>query len=487
MLLKDLLADIYHKPVDAQHQLCDIRFITCDSRTVAPFSIFFAVKGAKLNGLDYIPQAIQQGAVCIVKDADQRAPEIPKNICVLEVDDVRSFLNKMVHRFYHDPSSRLSCVGITGTNGKTTTTYLMESVFKAAQKSCGIVGTINCRFGHQMIPLNNTTPNLFDLCSYLSQMEQAGCNCCAMEVSSHALDQGRVDGVDFRVGVFTNLTQDHLDYHRDMENYFLAKAKLFSSLSTTAVAVVNIDDAYGKRLMTLTKAKVLSYGLKEKSFATATNIQLGLHETSFVLTLGSDQCRITTKLIGTYNIYNILAASAACHALGIKVEDIRQGIENMVRVPGRLELVDCGQSFSVFVDYAHTDDALKNVLENIRTVKKTRIILVFGCGGDRDKTKRAKMGRVASDLADFSILTNDNPRSENPQEIVEKIVTGFSHDRYLIILNRKDAIARALAMAQPNDVVLIAGKGHENYQIIKDQKMNFDDREVAREILRCSR
>ena len=487
MLLKDLLANIYTKPITAKHQLYDVHAITCDSRAIAPSSIFVAVKGTKVDGVEYVPQAIQQGAICVVKNFHQRMPLVTDDTCVLEVEDTRTFLSALVHRFYQNPSANVGCVGITGTNGKTTTTYLIESILKAAQQKCGVVGTINCRFPHKVIELHNTTPNLFDLCHYLSQMRQAGCSYCAMEVSSHALEQGRVDGIDFRVGVFTNLTQDHLDYHKDMENYFLAKANLFSLLKESATAVINVDDPFGKRLVNMTRSKVLSYSLKEKAGVMATNVQLGLRETNFAMLIGNDQCHITTRLVGNYNVYNILAASAACYALGIKMEDIHQGIENMEHVPGRLESMDYGQKFSVFVDYAHTDDALRNVLTNIRAVKKTKIILVFGCGGDRDKTKRTKMGKVASELADFSILTNDNPRSENPQDIVERIVAGFSHDHYLIILNRKDAIARALAMAQPGDVVVIAGKGHENYQIIKDQVLAFDDREIVKEILLCSR
>lgn len=487
MLLKNLVADIYPKPISVQHQSYEIRAIAHDSRIVGPASLFIALKGAKSDGVDYLSQAIERGAVCIVKDHRHRTPSVADHVCLLEVDDTRAFLKEIAHRFYQHPSSHVHCIGITGTNGKTTTTYLIDSILSCAGKKCGVIGTINCRFDHKMIPLDNTTPHLLDLCAYLSQMKEAGCACCAMEVSSHALEQGRVDGIDFQVGIFTNLTQDHLDYHKDMESYFMAKAKLFLSLKESATAVINIDDPFGQRLTSMVRSKMLSYGLHCGADVMAEHIQLGFRETSFIMSIGRDQCRITTRLVGQYNVYNILAAAAACHALGVKIEDIRQGVENMEHVPGRLESIDCGQKFSVFVDYAHTDDALRNVLMNLRAVKKTRIILVFGCGGDRDKSKRVKMGRVASELADFSIVTNDNPRSENPQEIVERIVAGFAHDRYLIILDRKDAITRALTMAQADDVVIIAGKGHENYQIVKDKKIHFDDRDVAKEFLLCSR
>jgi UDP-N-acetylmuramoyl-L-alanyl-D-glutamate--2,6-diaminopimelate ligase len=306
-----------------------------------------------------------------------------------------------------------------------------------------------------------------------------------MEVSSHALDQGRVDGIDFKVGVFTNLTQDHLDYHTDLEAYFMAKAKLFSRLSAFSTAVINIDDPHGGRLMSMTKSKILSYGISARADVVASEIVLGFQTTRFVLNLQNDACVVQAHLIGRHNIYNMLAASAACHALGLGIEEIREGLENLPCVPGRLERVDCGQKFSLFVDYAHTDDALKNVLENIRAVRSSKIFLVFGCGGDRDKTKRSKMGSVASRLADFSIITNDNPRSEDPGEIAATIASGFEHQGYAIILDRRKAIQEAVSMAGDGDVVLIAGKGHENYQIVKGEKIVFDDCQVAREILSC--
>ncbi|MFA6378963.1 MAG: UDP-N-acetylmuramoyl-L-alanyl-D-glutamate--2,6-diaminopimelate ligase [Candidatus Omnitrophota bacterium] len=485
MLLKDLLENIYTNPIPEKYQSLQISSVDCDSRKVKPGSLFVALKGTKSDGIQYVQQALENGASCVVKSPDHVIDFSVNSACLLEVSDTKAFLKSLALRFYQDPSRVVQCIGITGTNGKTTTTYLVESILRAASRPCGVIGTINCHFGSRIIKIQNTTPSLVDICDYLSQMHSEGFNYCAMEVSSHALDQGRAEAVDFKVGVFTNLTQDHLDYHKDMEDYFLAKTKLFAMLSKASTAVLNIDDFYGKRLTEKTSANILSYGIKEKADVFATKINLGLEKTSFVLTMQQDECAIETSLIGMHNIYNILAACAACRALGIDLEHIREGIENMHCVPGRLEPVDCGQKFSVFVDYAHTDDALKNVLESIRAIKKSKIILVFGCGGDRDKEKRAKMGKVASELADFSIITNDNPRSENPEDIVNKIVTGFTHDHYFIILDRKEAIMRALGMAKGGDVVLIAGKGHENYQILKNEKIDFDDRQIVREILSC--
>jgi len=483
MLLKNLLENIYPSAVTEKYQSLRILSVDCDSRKVKPGSLFIALQGTKENGARYIQQAIERGASCVIKSYDQKVDFSSSDACLLEVNDTNSILKSLVTRFYRNPSKDVQCVGITGTNGKTTTTYLIASILRSAQKPCGVIGTINCHFGSKIIKIQNTTPNLLDLCQYLSQMRSDGFNHCAMEVSSHALDQGRVSGIDFKVGIFTNLTQDHLDYHKDMESYFLAKAKLFSMLSETSTAVLNMDDFFGKRLAQMTSARILTYGIKQRGDVSAAKIQLGIEKTRFVLTVQEDECEIAASLIGIHNIYNILAAAAACRALGIDLEHIREGIENMTCVPGRLEPVDCGQKFSIFVDYAHTDDALKNVLENLRAIKKSKIILVFGCGGDRDKTKRIKMGKVASELADFSIITNDNPRSENPEDIVSKIVAGFTHEHYLIILNRKEAIMRALQMAREGDVVLIAGKGHENYQILRNEVIDFDDRQVVREIL----
>ncbi|MCX5681262.1 MAG: UDP-N-acetylmuramoyl-L-alanyl-D-glutamate--2,6-diaminopimelate ligase [Candidatus Omnitrophica bacterium] len=485
MLLKDLLKDIYGKPVAEKHQSYNIRSIDCDSRKIKNGSLFIALPGTKYDGIEYAAQAVQKGALCIVKRRDQLFLPLKDDVCLLDVENIKDFLKSLTLRFYDNPSKDVQCVAVTGTNGKTTTTYLIENIIRTAGQKCGVIGTINCRFGNQTIKIDNTTPNLIDVCSYLSQMRSVGFRYCAMEVSSHALDQGRVDGLDFKVGVFTNLTQDHLDYHKDMESYFLAKTKLFSTLSPDAIAALNMDDPFGRRLADMTSAQILSYGLKNDVDVFASDIRLAFRGTKFILTIQNDQCEIETKLIGKYNVYNILAASAACRALNIGIEHIRKGIESMTCVPGRLEPIDCGQKFSIFVDYAHTDDALKNVLENLRIVKKAKIILVFGCGGNRDTTKRAKMGRVASELADFSIITNDNPRDENPADIADAIVSGFKTKNYSVLLDRQEAIKKALDMAKSGDVVLVAGKGHETYQIAKDQVAPFDDRQVIRELLSC--
>ncbi len=484
MKLGDLLQEIYTGTISEKFALYDIQSVGCDSRKLGPGSLFVSLKGSKCNGSDYIDEAIVKGAVCIVIEASQSVDVFNKNVCFLKVEDAKQFLKVITKKFFNSPSKRIQCLGITGTNGKTTISYIVESILTAAGKKCGVIGTINCHYGEKSILLQNTTPNIVDISQYLSQMVENGFSHCALEVSSHALDQGRVDGLDFKVAIFSNLTQDHLDYHPSMEDYFYAKSKLFSSLSKESFAIVNVDDRWGRKLIERTQAKVSRYGIDSPSDVMASNISLEVLSSKFLLTVEQDQCEIETSLIGKHNIYNILAAAAACRVIGIDLEYIQRGIENVNHVPGRLEPIYCKKDFSIFVDYAHTDDALKNVLTSIRETCRGKVILVFGCGGDRDKGKRVKMGEVASALADFSIITNDNPRSENPDEIVKKIASGFQHDHYLIFLDRQEAIKKALSMAQKNDVVLIAGKGHEDYQILKQKTLHFDDRQVIRELLR---
>jgi len=481
--LKDLIKDIYQKEIEDRFLIYDVQSVSCDSRTVKQGGLFVAIKGVRQDGIDYVDEAIARGAIVVAVDNNQFMDILNKNICVLKVDDTRRFLADTAKRIYDFPSEKVQCFGITGTNGKTTISYLIESIFKTAGQRCGVIGTVNCRYGEHVVPIENTTPNIVDICRYLMDMSKNGFSHCAMEVSSHALDQGRVFGVDFKVGIFTNLTQDHLDYHHSMESYFLAKSKLFSSLSADSFAIVNVDDFWGQKIIERTDAKIISYGIHNKADVMALNIEPTLVGSRFVLKLGKDEAELETTLIGEHNIYNILAAAATSYYAGVKFEDIQAGIEYFNHVPGRLEPVIRGQDFFAFVDYAHTEDALKNVLKSLRVVSQGKLIVVFGCGGDRDKTKRVKMGSTVSALADFAIITNDNPRSENPDDIAHKIASGFEHDRYQIILDRRQAIQKAFSMAEKNDVVLIAGKGHENYQILKHKTIRFDDRQVARECL----
>lgn len=485
MKLTSLLTELYDAQIPPNFQGFDVKSISCDSRSIGKDSLFIALKGTQKNGSDFVDEAIAKGAKIIIRENCLDRAFEDRNVFFVHVKDSRKALLKISRRFYDDPSRKVKAIGVTGTNGKTTVSYLLESVFRQAKKKCAVIGTVNYRIGEDILPSKNTTPGLLDNQRYLAEMAAKKVDYCAMEVSSHALDQGRVGGIDFCSAIFTNLTGDHMDYHVNMENYFLAKSKLFVALTPNAAAVINTDDDYGKRLTGMAKGKIMTYALKEKADVTAEKAVLDFSGTAFVLCSPQGKISVKTKLIGRHNIYNILAAAGACLSQGMSLEDIRRGIESLTAVPGRLEQIHSGQDFHVFVDYAHTEDALHNVLTSLKSVNqaKSKIILVFGCGGDRDRTKRPKMGRVASALADFVVITSDNPRSEDPKVIVDEVVRGCEGRNFEVILDRKDAIQKALSLAGTNDVVLIAGKGHEDYQIFKDKTVHFDDREIVKGFL----
>jgi UDP-N-acetylmuramoyl-L-alanyl-D-glutamate--2,6-diaminopimelate ligase len=374
-------------------------------------------------------------------------------------------------------------IGVTGTNGKTTITYLMESVLSAMGRSVGVVGTVNCRVGGKVLPSKNTTPGMLDNQMFLHDLVKDGVGYGVMEVSSHALEQGRTDLIDFKGAIFTNLTGDHLDYHKTMENYFEAKSRLFTGLKRKAYAVINKDDPYGRRLIGMTPARVITYGIQGDADVKAQIEEFGLIGSRIMVKYFDERIILTTRFIGMHNVYNILAAFAAGLGEGFPPEKIKEGIESLRWVPGRLERVEVGQDFFLFIDYAHTDDGLKNVLQSLQAVKHNRIIVVFGCGGDRDRTKRVRMGRVACELADLSILTSDNPRSEDPDAIINEIVPGFDKPTYEIAVDREKAIERALTLARKNDIVLLAGKGHETYQVLKDRTVDFVEKDIVQRFL----
>jgi len=483
MRLSDLVKGIYTKSLPEPFQDIDVCRISCDSREEQQDGLFVALPGAKFKGEDFIKDVIAKGAKIIVKQGNSQM----KDICFLDVQDPKRFLVEIGQRFYHNPSKKIKSVGITGTNGKTTITYLIESIIYATSKKCGVIGTVNYRIGEKILPSKNTTPGFLDNQRYLSQLVELGVDYCVMEASSHALHQGRLEGVDFSSGIFTNLTQDHLDYHQDMESYFTAKSLLFKGLSSTATAIINVDDDYGKRLKALTKSQILTYAIDGQADVKARNITYHLSGSRFEILFGNDSIRIHTRFIGRHNVYNILAAFAWGLSQKMYPERIRQGIENLNHVPGRLEPVENNKGIYIFIDYAHTEDGLINVLKALRAVSPERIILVFGCGGDRDRTKRPKMAQAACALADYAIVTSDNPRSEDPQAIIDEIITGFSKKNFEICVDRKEAINKALKFAQPDQIVLIAGKGHEDYQIFKDRTIKFDEREIVKECLQLMR
>lgn len=458
----------------------EIRGVTCDSRAVQPGTLFVAVQGNKFDGNAYVDDAIRRGAGAIVSGKPIYSCPVP----VIRVDDAREALAELAVRFHQDPTSKMNVIGVTGTNGKTTTTYILRSIFEAAGQKAGVLGTIQHTIGTRVIPSDNTTPGADTLQKYFADMREAGCSAAAMEVSSHALDQNRVRGVRFAGGIFTNLTRDHMDYHPTIEHYRDAKGRLFEGLSPKAIAVLNADDDVSDVYAARTQGRVVRFGLKRKADVTAQIERGTFHGTRLRLCLGGEDLVVQTRLIGTHNVYNLLGAAAVTWAMGYDLEHIRTGIENLQSVPGRLEPVDAGQEFAVLVDYAHTDDALRNVLNCLRPQVRGRLIVVFGCGGDRDRGKRPKMGRVASEMADKVVLTSDNPRSESPMDILNEIRGGLKSGSDCVMEpDRRGAIKLALQSAQKDDVVLIAGKGHETSQIFSDRTISFDDRLIARELL----
>jgi UDP-N-acetylmuramoyl-L-alanyl-D-glutamate--2,6-diaminopimelate ligase len=487
MILKDLLKDIYPKPLSNTLGELVIETISCDSRAKQAQGLFVALSGFKSNGEDFIKDAVAQGAVVVAKKGASRQLSnyvIPGTVGVLDVEDPKAFLRKITLKFFNNPSKKVRTIGVTGTNGKTTITYLIESILKANGQPSAVIGTVNYRIAGQVFPSKNTTPGFLENQSHLAYLAGSKIPYCVMEVSSHALDQGRVDGIDFTSAIFTNLTQDHLDYHKDMESYFKTKAILFENLNTQAGSIINIDDPYGQRLVSMSSGKIVTYGIKSPSDVKATRIESSLKGMTMEVALPQAQLKLSTRFIGEHNAYNILAACAWAYQEGIPLEKIKEGIEDLICVPGRLEPVDAGQEFFVFIDYAHTPDGLINVLKALRTVSQSKLIVVFGCGGDRDRTKRPLMGKAACELADYAIVTSDNPRSEDPEAIIGEIKNGFMKSNYEMIVDRKEAISSALKRARPGEIVLIAGKGHETYQIFKDRTIEFNEADIVKELLK---
>ncbi len=461
-----------------------VKKVMNDSRRVARGDLFIALRGYKIDGYNFIGIAIKKGASVIVSEKDFKAPE---NVIKVLVKDTRAASGLIAANFYGNPSKKLRITGVTGTNGKTTITYIIENILKKALVPSSVIGTINYRIGRRRFPSNNTTPGSLELQALFNRMSKSGVKDVVMEVSSHSLDQGRVDHVLFDVVIFTNITKEHLDYHKTIKKYFDAKVKLFNKLKHGGVAVLNNDDHMVSGLKRRIKEKVLTYGLNHKSDIMACGIRLSMDSTSFTIKTPKGSFAVSTRLIGRHNISNILASVAATIALKIPLRPIKKGVESFRAVSGRLELVDEGQPFKVFVDYAHTEDALYNILSFLREMVPNRnIITVFGCGGNRDSAKRPLMGNVACKFSDRVVVTSDNPRFEDPSAIISQIESGIRGEfsNYDIVEDRREAINKALWMASKGDVVVIAGKGHEKYQIMKEKAMPFDDCAVARSILK---
>ncbi|MDY6854338.1 MAG: UDP-N-acetylmuramoyl-L-alanyl-D-glutamate--2,6-diaminopimelate ligase [Thermodesulfobacteriota bacterium] len=499
MKLNDLLKEIEDKEVIGNRSL-EVSRISYNSKDVVENSLFIAIKGSKSDGHTFISEAISKGARAVVVE---KLPKGIKDVTVILTYDTRLAMAKIAARFYNDPSSDIVLVGITGTNGKTTTAYLVESIFEEAGLKTGMIGTINYHYGEKTIPASMTTPESLDIQRILSEMAEDGVTHVVMEVSSHALDLKRVESLHFNAGLFTNLTQDHLDYHQTMEHYFRSKAILFNRLLAKAgnngvsYAILNEDDPYSKILSENTTPHIIHYGVKNKADVFPVNTLLTLDGISAEIETPKGTLRIKSPLIGEFNLYNILAAIGVGISQKIPLNDIKRGIESLDSVPGRFERIESKEGIGIIVDYAHTGDALKRTLETIKSISKGRIITVFGCGGDRDKLKRPIMGAISGKYSDLSIITSDNPRTENPNTIIEAIKEGmegsgareynqmdsmgnFSQKGYITIVDRLEAIRFAIDTAKPRDTVLIAGKGHEDYQITGDKRTPFNDRKEAR-------
>jgi UDP-N-acetylmuramoyl-L-alanyl-D-glutamate--2,6-diaminopimelate ligase len=456
--------------------------VTYDSRKAGSGTLFVAIKGLIADGNQFVEAARKKGAAAIASEQPAQA-----GAPWLQVPDAREALALLSAAVLDEPARALELVGVTGTNGKTTTTYLVDAALRAAGHRVGLLGTVLYRIGDRMADATRTTPEASDLQGLLREMVDAGCSHAVLEVSSHSLELRRVVGIPFRVAVFTNLTRDHLDFHGDMDSYFQAKRKLFTDLvKRDGRAVINADDDRAAELAAASRAPVWTYGTSRPADFRAENVQLALSGTSFRVRSPVGTHEMQSALVGRFNVQNVLAAFAAAVAAGVDPDVALRGLATVTGVPGRLERVPGASGFAVIVDYAHTDDALKNLLETVRELGPTRVITVFGCGGDRDRTKRPLMGAVASRLSDVVIVTSDNPRSEPPEAILEEIQRGMNGGRKAerhAIVDRREAIARALEMARPGDAVVIAGKGHETYQVLRDRTVPFDDRQVARDIL----
>lgn len=485
MRLSQLLKGIAVREVKGSKEL-EITGICSNSKLVAPGNLFVARKGLAADGSQYIPEAIAAGAVGVVTDLYD--PLTPKHITQLIHPDPASIEGVLAANYYQKASDEMFMVGITGTNGKTTTSYLITHLLNQAVGSCGLIGTIEYIIGNTRYKATRTTPDVCSMHKLLREMRLQGCQSAVAEVTSHALDQGRVDQIDFDVGVFTNLTLDHLDYHHTMEEYAKAKQKLFLSLEPTKqkpqkTAIANADSPWSEFMLQGCKAQMVTYGIANPADLRAIEISLTPFGTQMTLQYQGDNVAAFSPLVGRFNVYNYLAAVAVGLARGLALQTIIETLATAKAPPGRLDQVENPLGLKIYVDFAHSDDALLNVLTCLNEFKTGKLIVVFGCGGNRDATKRPKMGKVCEEHADVAIITSDNPRNESPEAIIDEIKKGLQHpDRAIVKIDRKEAIEHAISIAHPDDLILIAGKGHETYQIFGHRTIEFDDKKVSLEI-----
>ncbi len=472
MLLKELMPNVTAKLGDI-----DIKGVTNDSRKVKSGWAFVCVNGALADGHDFAQSALLNGAAVVVAERDVGAPN------QIIVDDTHKIYAVMCANWFGNPAESLKIIGVTGTNGKTSVTYMIKSILEYNGENVGLIGTIQNMIGDEVLESKNTTPGVYELQELFAKMKSAGCRYVIMEVSSHALDQRRVEGIKFSVGIFTNLTQDHLDYHITMENYMLAKRKLFEN---SKISIVNFDDEYCEKIMSGLNAETVTYSAtSDDATYTAKNINYRTDGVDYEFVGYGTISRIKLSTGGRFSVYNSMCAVIAAIKLGFSTASAATALSQISGVKGRAEVVPTGRDFTVIIDYAHTPDGLKNILKTFSECKKNRLVVLFGCGGDRDRTKRPIMGNIATEYADFSIITSDNPRTENPTKIIDDILTGITDKKasYKVIENRREAIEYAIKNAQKDDVLVLAGKGHETYQILGRDTVHFDEREVIAEVL----
>jgi UDP-N-acetylmuramoyl-L-alanyl-D-glutamate--2,6-diaminopimelate ligase len=476
----------------AQTQDIEIGAVRYDSRLTGHNDLFVAIPGTATDGQRFVAEAISRGSIAVVLEDDAAVPDalfLHTHVVKIVVPNARIALAQIAANFFDHPARRLRLIGVTGTNGKTTTTHLIKAALEAHGERVGLIGTIHSDLGGAVVPATHTTPESLELNSMLHTMLENGCTAAVMEVSSHALSQHRVHGLHFAAGVFTNLTQDHLDYHGTMDEYLAAKKILFDDLLPGATAITNADDAYGDTIVNGTKARVLRYAVNAPADLRARDVAMSVNGMKFAIDASGRSTAVTTTLTGRFNVANILGAFGAATATGVPPDVAASGIGRLKSVRGRFEPMVSPDGWTAIIDYAHTPDALENVLQAIRQLLPAgaggRLITVFGCGGNRDRTKRPVMGRIAAEMSDVTIVTSDNPRKEDPQEIIREVLTGAPPNAVVHTdADRRSAIALALSMARAGDVVLIAGKGHEDYQVVGTSKMHLDDREEVEAYLR---
>lgn len=469
MVINELFKDVEYKILQKVSDEINGEDLEFDSRKIKQGDVFIALEGSIVDGHTFISKAIENGAKTILVEKDVDKVE---GINYFLVDGLREKMGIIASNFYGYPQNQLKIVGVTGTNGKTTTTYILESIL--GEKNVARIGTVEYKIGDEIIPAPNTTPSSLEIIKICKKALEKNIKYLIMEVSSHGLDIGRVNMLRFEAGIFTNLTLDHLDYHKTMENYYLAKRKLFDLVKDKKNSIINIDDEYGKRYLEYTNG--ISYGISQGDIQVEIK-QITREGQEVTIKIFEKEYKINLRLLGRYNLSNLLGAIGAVKTLGLSDEEIISKIPLIHGAPGRFEPVKIDRDFTVIVDYAHTGDALENILKSINEFKTNRVITVFGCGGDRDKTKRPIMGGIAEKYSDIVIVTSDNPRTEDPEEIIKDIVVGLTKENHIIEIHREKAIEKAISLAEKNDIILIAGKGHENYQVIGREKIHFDDKE----------